>query len=188
MSILSRSGLLAGGFLLSTALAACVSQSKYDALQAENAQLKQEHSAQRAADQAAIAEGKGQVSRLQGAIKYTIESDLLFAPGSWTLSEAGKRTIAKMASQLAPTQRNKLVVNGYTDTQPIGRELERKGVSSNQELSEKRAEAVRDFLVSQGVNPDLVSAVGHGASNPIARNDTTRGRSQNRRVELTLGG
>jgi chemotaxis protein MotB len=121
-------------------------------------------------------------------LKYTVESDLLFAPGSWELSDAGQRTLAKMASQLAPTQRKKLVVNGYTDAKPIGRQLERKGISSNQELSEKRAEAVRDFLISQGVRPDLVTAVGHGAAKPIATNETARGRSQNRRVELTLGG
>jgi chemotaxis protein MotB len=184
MPILSRTSLVAGGLLLGTALTACVSQSSYDALQAQNAQLQQ----QVAANEAAIAEGKVQVSRLQGAIKYTVESDLLFAPGSWQLSEAGKRTMASLASQLAPTQRNTIVVNGYTDTVPIGRELQQKGVTSNKELSEKRAEAVRDFLVSRGVQPDLVTAVGHGSSNPIATNDTAKGRSENRRVELTLGG
>jgi chemotaxis protein MotB len=181
MHILSRTSLVAGGFLLSAVLTACVSQSKYNALQAENTQLKEQISTQSAQNQAAV-------SRLQGAIKYTVESDLLFSPGSWELSEPGKRTMAKLVSQLAPTQEKKLVVNGYTDTVPIGRDLEQKGVTSNQELSEKRAEAVRDFLISQGVNPDLVSAVGHGSSDPIASNDTPKGRSQNRRVELTLGG
>jgi chemotaxis protein MotB len=191
MSIRSRSWLLAGGLLCGGVLTACVSQSKYDALQAENAQLHQQvsaQSAQNAADQAAIAEGKVHVSRLQGAIKYTIDSDLLFAPGSWELSDAGKRTISKVAVKLAPTQRNKLVVNGYTDNVPIGPDLERKGVSSNQELSEKRAQAVRDFMISRGLNPDLVTAVGHGSSDPVAENETTHGRSQNRRVEVTLGG
>jgi outer membrane protein OmpA-like peptidoglycan-associated protein len=189
MSTLSKGRLLAGGICV--VLTGCVSQSKYDALLAENMQLQQQvaaQSAQRTADEAAIAEGEGRISRLQGAIKYTVESDLLFEPGSWELSEAGKKTMAKLASKLAPTQQNKLVVNGYTDVVPVGPRLEEQGVSSNQELSQKRAEAVRDFLIARGVDPSLVTAVGHGAANPVAANDTAQGRSKNRRVELSLGG
>jgi chemotaxis protein MotB len=194
MFTLSKGRLFAGGFSC-VALMACVSESKYEALEAQNAQLQEQlasqsaaQAAQRTEHEAEIARSEGRVSRLQGAIKYTVESDLLFEPGSWELSDAGKQTIAKMAAKLAPTQENKLVVTGYTDDVPIGRTLEEKGISSNQELSEKRAQAVKDFLISQGVDRNLVTAVGHGASNPIAENDTAKGRSKNRRVELSLGG
>jgi chemotaxis protein MotB len=188
MRSVSKSWLFAGGAVVSIALSGCVSQNEYDMLAAENTMLRQQLSAESAEAQAEIASGEAKITRLQGAIKYTIDADLLFAPGSWQLSDAGKRTISKMATRLAPTQQNKLVVNGYTDNVPIGEGLERKGISSNRELSQRRAEAVKDYMVSQGINPNLVEAVGHGASNPVAENDTARGRSQNRRVELTLGG
>jgi flagellar motor protein MotB len=79
------------------------------------------------------------------------------------------------------------VVNGYTDNAPVGPRLQREGITSNQMLSEKRAHSVVDFLVTQGMNPGLVSAVGHGDRNPIASNDTAQGRRKNRRVELALG-
>ena len=168
----------------SVLLSACVSQSSYDALQAQYQQAQQ----QNAALSAQVAADKAQISRLQGAIKYTVNSDLLFPPGGWQMSGEGKQVIAKLASQLAPTQQNKIVVNGYTDNAPIGRELERRGITSNEILSQKRAENVMEFLLSQGVKPDLVSARGFGDANPVASNSSAQGRGQNRRVELTLAG
>jgi chemotaxis protein MotB len=169
--------LFGGAFLMGIALTGCVSQSKYDTLQAENQQLQQELAAER-----------GQITRLQGAIKYTINSDLLFAPGSWQMSAEGEQTLGKFAQKLAPTQENMLVVNGYTDNAPIGAELEQKGITSNEELSQKRAEAVKQFLIAKGVPSNLILAVGRGETNPVATNDTAKGRAQNRRVELSLGG
>jgi len=173
------------GAVVSTILVpGCVKKSKYEALEAENRRLEQEVSAERAK----VAAEKAQVSRLQGAIKYTVNSDLLFAPGKWEIKESGKDVIAKLATKLAPTQQNKLVVNGYTDNAPIGPGLKKEGVTSNEELSQKRAESVMEYLVSQGVKPDLVSAHGYGEADPVADNKTAKGRAENRRVELTLGG
>ena len=183
-------GLIVASILSTMMLAGCVSQSKYDALHAQNEQLHQQvaaQSTQMAADKAQIAAEKAQLSRLQGAIKYTVNSDLLFSPGGWEMKEAGKQIIAKFAAKLAPTQQNKLLVNGYTDNAPIGPALQKKGIASNQELSQKRAENVMQFLISRGVKPDLVSAHGYGDANPVAPNTTAKGRSENRRVELTLG-
>jgi len=163
-------------------LSACVSQSKYDDLQAQAQQLQQ----QNASLSAQVSADKVQISRLQGAIKYTVNSDLLFASGSWEMAPQGKQIIAKMAAKLAPTQQSKLVVNGYTDNAPVGRDLTRRGVTTNQELSQRRADAVMQFLISQGVNPELTAAQGHGDTDPVAPNDTPAGRAQNRRVEITL--
>jgi chemotaxis protein MotB len=181
---MTRSNLAAASAipLVGLMLSACVSQSSYDAVVAQNQQLQ----GQNATLSSQVSAAKAQITRLQGAIKYTVNSDLLFPPGGWEMSDQGKQVIAKLASQLAPTQQNKIVVNGYTDNAPIGRELQRKGVTSNQILSQKRAENVMAFLVSQGLNPELVSAQGFGDTNPIAPNTTPEGRSQNRRVELTL--
>jgi chemotaxis protein MotB len=193
----------------SVLLAGCVSQSKYDALedqytvlqgqykqlQGQYTQLQQAsaaQAAQSAADMAALKKeidaGKVHVSRLQDAIKYTVNSDLLFRSGSWEMSPQGQEVIAKLAPRLAPFQQAKLVVNGYTDNAPIGRALQRQGITSNEVLSQKRAEAVMAYLISQGVKPDLISARGHGEADPIAANDTAQGRAQNRRVEVTLAG
>jgi chemotaxis protein MotB len=102
------------------------------------------------------------------------------------MSASGKRIIASLANKLAPTQQNKLLVSGYTDNAPVGPALIRQGVTSNQILSQKRAEAVMQFLISQGLKPDLVSAQGFGDGNPVASNTTAQGRAKNRRVELSL--
>jgi len=173
---------VAGSVVSLLALTGCVSQSKYDDLQAQNTQLQQQNAS--LTDQ--VAAEKAQVSRLQGAIKYTVNSDLLFAPGSWKMNPRGEALIASFAKKLAPTQQNKLVVAGFTDNAPIGPALAKEGVTSNEILSQKRAEAVAAYLVSQGVNPDLVIAKGYGEANPVASNKTPAGRAQNRRVELSL--
>jgi chemotaxis protein MotB len=163
-------------------LAACasdsgVTQAQYDSVVSENQQLKQ----QAALDQ-------DHIRRLQSAIKYTVNSDLLFPPGGYELSAAGKDIIAKMARILAPHQQEHLVVNGYTDNAPIGSALQAKGIDSNQALSEMRADAVMKYMISQGVNPDYVSAKGWGEADPVAPNTNDRGRAQNRRVEITIAG
>jgi chemotaxis protein MotB len=89
---------------------------------------------------------------------------------------------------LASTQENKLVVTGYTDNAPIGAGLRGQGIASNADLSQRRAESVVQFLVSQGVKPDLLSAQGRGEANPVASNDTPEGRAKNRRVEISVAG
>jgi chemotaxis protein MotB len=165
-------------------LSACVSQSTYDQLQVQYQQAQQ----QNAALSAQVAADKAQICRLQGAIRYTVNSDLLFPSGGWQMSARGQQIIAGFAAKLAPTQQNKILVSGYTDNAPIGPALERQGITSNQILSQKRAENVMEYIVSQGVKPDLISAQGFGDSNPIASNDTAQGRAQNRRVELSLAG
>ena len=170
--------LIAVSLLSTTLLTGCVVwKSNYDKLQGQNEQLQQQ-----------IAADQQQISRLQGAIKYTVNSDLLFAPGSWQMRPQGQQVIANLAKKLAPTQQSHLMVSGYTDNAPIGEALRREGVTSNQELSQKRADAVMQYLTSQGVKPDLVSAKGFGDANPVASNDSAPGRAQNRRVELSLVG
>src|SRR5580765_1772222 len=174
---LSRSALLLS-IMVPVFLSACadgggvsgVSQAQYDSVVAQNQQL------------------QAHVRRLQSAVKYTVNSDLLFPSGGYQLSDAGKETIAKVAQILAPEQQEKLVVNGYTDNAPIGQALQNQGITSNQILSEKRADAVMQYMISQGVKPEFVSAQGWGEADPIAPNSTTQGRSQNRRVEITLAG
>ena len=158
----------AGALLLSGLLTACVTRSAYD-------QLNQQLSAE-------IAQGQVHVTRLQGAIKVTVNSELLFPSGGWQMPPAAAQTIAQMAPILAPMQTTHIIVIGYTDNTPIGPELMRQGVSSNQQLSLNRAQTVMQYLISQGVNPNLLTAQGLGEADPVASNDTAAGRAQNRRV------
>jgi chemotaxis protein MotB len=153
----------------------CVWKSDYDALQAQNNQLKQQVAAQ-----------QQEISQLQGAIKYTVESDLLFASGSYQVSQQGQSLVASFTQKLAPIQRSKIIVTGFTDNQPVGPALVRQGITDNNVLSQKRAEAVMQIMISQGANPQLVEAHGAGDSNPVGSNATPAGRAQNRRVEFTL--
>jgi chemotaxis protein MotB len=162
-------------------LAGCVSQQKYDALDAQYQQLNQTMSAE-------VASNQMHITRLRDAIKVSINDELLFPSGGWQMPVAAQQTISKIVPILAPKQQAKILVNGYTDNVPIGPGLKSQGITSNQELSQKRAETVMQFMISQGVNPSLVSAQGFGEKDPVASNDTPDGRAQNRRVELTLAG
>src|SRR5215471_756952 len=171
-------------------------QGQYNGLQSQYKQLQQTSANQAAQNAAITAElattkhelaAKGaQAGRLQEAIRYTVNSDQLFRSGSWEMSPQGKDVIGKIAPQLAPYQQTKLLVNGYTDNAPISPALKKKGITSNEVLSQKRAEAVMAYLIAQGVKPDMISARGLGEANPIAPNTTAKGRAQNRRVEVTL--
>jgi chemotaxis protein MotB len=162
-------------------LGGCVSQQKYDTLDTQYQQLQQSMSSEVAANQL-------QIARLQNAIKVTLDNDLMFPSGDWEMPAAAQQTLHKIVPILAPKQQAKLLVNGYTDNVPIGPGLTNQGITSNQMLSQKRADTVMQYLIAQGVNPALVSAQGFGETNPVASNDTPQGRAQNRRVELTLAG
>jgi chemotaxis protein MotB len=162
-------------------LAGCVSESKYNALDARYQQLNQTMSSEINADQMHI-------ERLQDAIKVTVNGELLFPSGGWQMPATAQQTMSKMIPILAPMQQTRIMVNGYTDNVPIGPELVREGVTSNLVLSQKRADNVMNFMTSQGVNSNLVSAQGFGDADPVASNDTPEGRAKNRRVELVLAG
>ena len=162
-------------------LSACVPAQQYDALENDYNRLNQQLSGEIAAQQVHI-------TRLQGAIKVAVNSELLFPSGGWQMPPTAAQTIARMAPILAPFQQTTIIVTGYTDNVPIGPELRQQGVDSNQQLSLKRAQTVANYLISQGVNPNLVQTRGLGDAEPIASNDTPQGRAQNRRVELTLAG
>ena len=180
----SKAWLVAGLVLSPLVLSGCVWKSDYDALQTQNQQLQLQNQQL----QQQLAASNAQVARLQHAIAYTVNSDMLFKSGSWEMTTRGKDMIARLSKKLAPTQQNKLMVSGFTDNAPIGPRLQQQGVTSNQELSEKRADAVMQFLISQGVRPEMVAAQGFGEADPVASNDTPEGRAQNRRVVLSVGG
>jgi chemotaxis protein MotB len=159
-------------------------QTQNQQLQAQNQQLQTQNQQL----QTQVSTQSTKLCRLIGAIHYTVNSDLLFPSGGYEMSARGQQLIAKLASQLAPYQENHMVVNGYTDNAPVGAQLQSQGITSNQILSEKRADNVMQYLISQGVKEDMISAKGYGDADPVVSNDTAQGRAKNRRVELALVG
>ena len=107
-------------------------------------------------------------------------SDVLFDFGKFTLRPLAREKLAKISGIVLAYPSLKLAVEGHTDS--VGTE------AFNQELSEKRAEAVRNYLTQQGVPESSTTATGFGKTRPIASNDTSEGRQQNRRVELIVSG
>jgi outer membrane protein OmpA-like peptidoglycan-associated protein len=106
--------------------------------------------------------------------------DVLFDFNKYTLKPEARERLAKVSGIVLAYPDLKLQIEGYTDS--IGSD------EYNQTLSDKRAEAVRDYLVSQGVNMNNVSARGLGKADPVADNSTAAGRQLNRRVEMIVSG
>lgn len=169
--------LIAGAIASLVLLNGCVTETKYNALEQEYQQLQSEFTA----DQA-------QIVLLKGKLKVTMVDQVLFPEGGFRLNSQAKAVLGKLVPTLSGLQQTKIIVDGYTDNVPIGPGLKREGISSNLELSSRRADVVVEYLVQQGVNQNLISAQGFGESNPVASNDTPEGRSQNRRIEVTLVG
>jgi outer membrane protein OmpA-like peptidoglycan-associated protein len=107
-------------------------------------------------------------------------SDVLFDTGQYSLKPGAREKLAKVAGILIAYPSLNIEVGGYTDN--VG------GDDMNQKLSENRAGAVRDYLVVQGVSTNSVSAKGYGNTLPVASNDNSAGRQENRRVELVVSG
>ena len=107
-------------------------------------------------------------------------SDVLFDTGKYSLKPGAREKLAKVAGILLAYPGLDIQVGGYTDN--VGSD------EMNQTLSENRAGSVRDYLVQQGVLTNSVSARGFGNSLPVASNDNSSGRQQNRRVELLVSG
>jgi outer membrane protein OmpA-like peptidoglycan-associated protein len=107
-------------------------------------------------------------------------SDVLFDTGSSTLRSAAREKLAKISGIVLAHPGLSLQVEGYTDS--VG------GDQMNQQLSERRADSVRDFLIAQGVNGSSITAKGFGKADPVATNDTPEGRQRNRRVQLVVNG
>lgn len=106
------------------------------------------------------------------------DSDVLFDVNSATVDTDGRNTLEEVASVLNEYSKTAVVVQGHTDS--TGSE------EHNQELSERRANSVRNHLVSRGVDADRLAAIGMGEGYPVASNASDFGRQENRRVDILL--
>jgi OmpA-OmpF porin, OOP family len=105
-------------------------------------------------------------------------SDVLFESNRADLKPGVTRTLYPLVTFLKEHPKRIVSIEGHTDS--IGSQ------SYNLDLSEHRADSVRDFLVAQGIEPARITAVGYGETYPVVSNDTETGRQQNRRVEVVL--
>jgi outer membrane protein OmpA-like peptidoglycan-associated protein len=107
-------------------------------------------------------------------------ADILFASGKYELSQNANLALAKLSGVILAHPGLNLKIGGYTDSTG--------GDQINLKLSGQRADAVRMFLVQQGLNPETVTSMGMGSADPVASNDSSVGRQQNRRVEIVVSG
>jgi outer membrane protein OmpA-like peptidoglycan-associated protein len=109
----------------------------------------------------------------------TLSGSVLFTSGKWELLPSARTKLNEVADALSKSSpESKMVIEGHTDSQG--------SASSNQELSERRAQAVRDYLVSRGISADRVTSQGFGPTRAIADNGSAEGRANNRRVEIVI--
>jgi outer membrane protein OmpA-like peptidoglycan-associated protein len=104
--------------------------------------------------------------------------DVLFDTGKATLKPGAYSTIDRLATVLKEDTTRKVLIEGHTDN--VGSD------EYNQELSERRAQAVQAALFERGVDASQISTIGKGETTPVASNDSPAGRQQNRRVELVF--
>lgn len=135
----------------------------------------EKRAAQAAADLAKIAsvknEARGMVITLSGAV--------LFETAKWQLIGTAQTKLNDVADALTKQDKDStMVVEGYTDSQGA--------LAMNNELSQKRAESVRTYLISRGISADRITAKGMGPASPIADNASPEGRANNRRVEIIV--
>lgn len=146
-------------------------------LQAETERREQAEAAQQRA--LAALERAGEVKREARGTVITLSGAVVFASGQYDLLPSARNKMSEVASALSSGEnKSKIMIEGHTDSTG--------SAEVNEELSMKRAEAVRDALVSRGVSADRISVEGFGAARPIADNTSQAGRANNRRVEIVI--
>jgi outer membrane protein OmpA-like peptidoglycan-associated protein len=126
----------------------------------------------------AIKEAKVEKINNGEGLKVTFESGILFETNSSTLNSSSQQALTKFAQSLQNNPETNVAISGHTDNTGTD--------AINQPLSERRAESVSNYLVGKGVTRNRLTTVGNGANQPVADNNTSAGRTQNRRVEVVI--
>lgn len=114
----------------------------------------------------------------EGEINVRLTNDILFDTNSSALRTASRTTLDELATNFREYPDNELIVEGHTDSTGTDQ--------YNQQLSERRASSVADYLIDRGVSARNVTVYGYGEMRPKASNDTAEGRQLNRRVEIHI--
>jgi outer membrane protein OmpA-like peptidoglycan-associated protein len=119
-----------------------------------------------------------EVERKEDRLVVTMSDAVLFDVNSAALKANAQTTLTQMADVMVNYPETDILVKGHTDS---------KGSEKyNQELSERRSKAVTNYLITKGIPTTRITAVGFGETMPVASNDTSEGRQQNRRVEIEI--
>ncbi len=119
-----------------------------------------------------------QVKKTENGLLVQMKNDILFDTGSDGVKAEGVGELSKVGDILAKYSDDRVQIAGHTDSTGDAKK--------NQELSERRATAVKTVLVSRGVKEEQISVQGFGETKPVADNSTAEGRAKNRRVELHI--
>lgn len=157
-----------------------VDLARADAKQAESKKMFDELSSQK--DQIRLQARDAEIARLKAkkvpqGILVTL-GDVLFDTARATLKAGSLQNLYPLVQYLKDHNDTMAKIEGYTDS--------RGSASYNEELSQNRADSVKNFLVDNGVAPNRITAQGMGEGYPVASNATAAGRQQNRRVEVTI--
>ncbi len=121
------------------------------------------------------------------AVKVTFDSGILFTTGSSTLSSSAKNSLTQFSNVLKNNSDCDVAVQGYTDNAGWKNSTAEQSAQKNLNLSQQRAQAVTNYLLSLGVSGSQIrSTTGYGEANPVADNSTAAGKAQNRRVEVYM--
>jgi chemotaxis protein MotB len=126
--------------------------------------------------------GKLKVEIRDNRMIVSVGDKILFDPGKTQLKKEGAETLKEVAAVLKDVAGRDFQVAGHTDNVPIRSARFR----SNWDLSTARAVEVVNFMVASGLEPKRLSAAGYGDQAPVGPNDTPEGRTQNRRIEITV--
>ncbi len=132
--------------------------------------------------QGQISAGQIELSELKGKMMVKLKDKILFSSGSAKVGKEGKVALDAVADAFKNLKDKTVIVSGYTDDVPVGKS----GYHDNWDLSTARAASVVRYLASKGVAPQMLGAAGFSEYRPLASNDNTEGRSQNRRIEIAL--
>ncbi len=209
---LARSLRIGAALLVAALLTACVSKSRFDEMADENYRLQRQldTATQRAnqlegavevqaeqivATQATydalvteltgeLAAGQVTIEQLRDGIRVQMAQDVLFATGSASLGDDGRKVIERVSDELAAAP-YEILVEGNSDDTPIRGALAER-YPSNWELAAARAARVVRLLQENGVDGAKLAAVSFGQERPVASNETDEGRAQNRRIDIRL--
>jgi chemotaxis protein MotB len=133
-----------------------------------------------------ISAGEIAVTRIADRLSVKIVDRILFPSGEASVGDQGRKVLERVGKVLAGAKDKTIRIEGHTDNVPIGKPLQTRYVS-NWELSAERATTVARILQeATSIEPAAFEAVGLGEYHPVADNRSTKGRSQNRRIEIVL--
>ena len=201
--MIQRASVLSAGLVLGIVFSGCVSKQTHEQTLAELEKVRQEAAQKSAEDEKRLAEArlaneriaaqletiekdKITIQQIRDRLRITVLDRVLFESGSDAITPEGMEVLNEVGAALKDVRDRQIHISGHTDNIQIGPSL-RGRFRTNWELSTARATSVVRYLVDHAdIAPELLTAVGHAYTQPVADNDSEEGRSRNRRIEIVL--